>query len=249
MHTPFHLTGKTILVTGASSGIGRQVAVSVAQMGGHVVLTGTSEERLEETRRLCNDDAAVIIAADLIKAEARETLAAQIPKLDGLVHCAGFVHSYPTRFLTQEKMDETMNINYEAPVLLMAAIQKHKKLNANASLVFITSICSEHPYRGGALYGSSKAGMETFSKVLALELSDKQIRSNCIAPAMVKTPMFDKAESETSKEMMDKHIEQYLLGAGLPEDVANTAIFLLSPASRWITGETITLDGGLRLNY
>jgi NAD(P)-dependent dehydrogenase (short-subunit alcohol dehydrogenase family) len=124
---------------------------------------------------------------------------------------------------------------------------KNKKLNKNASLVFLSSISGQHPHKGGTLYAGSKAAIESFAKVLSLELYPQGIRANCISPAMVKTPMFDQAADEMSKEEMEKHIGKYPLGVGLPEDVANAAIFLLSPAARWITGINITLDGGFLL--
>jgi NAD(P)-dependent dehydrogenase (short-subunit alcohol dehydrogenase family) len=247
MSTPFHLHDKTILVTGASSGIGRQMCVSASRMGAKIVLSGQHEKRLAETLSMLDGNDHSVIQADLLRESEREKLSKEMPAVDGLVHCAGFVHSFPTRFLNQAKIDETLNINYEAPVLLMAHIQREKKLNRNASLVFVSSICAQHPHRGGAMYGSSKAALETFVKVLALELADKGIRANCLSPAMVKTPMYDKAEQDASKEMMEQHTERYLLGVGEPEDVANAAIYLLSPASKWITGINITLDGGLQL--
>ena len=117
----------------------------------------------------------------------------------------------------------------------------------NASIVFISSISAAHPHKGGALYSGSKAAIESFSKVVALEFYPLSIRSNCIAPAMVKTPMYDYAEKGASKETLDEHVKKYPLGVGTVEDVGNAAIFLLSDASKWITGTTITLDGGFLL--
>lgn len=247
MNTPFHLDQKTVLVTGASSGIGRQTAISISRMGGTLVLSGRNEERLKETLLVLEGGHHRIITADLNVEADRERLATETPGLDGLVHCAGVVASTPIRFYDQRKIDEMMHANFESPVLLMSALLRLKKINRNASLVFLSSIAAQHPHRGGALYGSSKAAMETFTKVLALELYTQGIRANCLSPAVVRTPMFDHAETQMSKEEMDKHVARYPLGAGLPEDVANAAIFLLSPASRWITGISLLLDGGLLL--
>ncbi|MCX6311096.1 MAG: SDR family NAD(P)-dependent oxidoreductase [Bacteroidetes bacterium] len=245
--TPFHLHNKTILVTGASSGIGRQVAISASNMGATLLLSGRNSAELEKTISLLSGANHKIISADLLLQHERENLANEIPMLDGIVHCAGTVKPFPIKFLDQKKLDETLKINYEAPVLMMAAILKNKKLNKNASLVFLSSISGQHPHKGGTLYAGSKAAIESFAKVLSLELYPQGIRANCISPAMVKTPMFDQAADEMSKEEMDKHIGKYPLGVGLPEDVANAAIFLLSPAARWITGINITLDGGFLL--
>jgi NAD(P)-dependent dehydrogenase (short-subunit alcohol dehydrogenase family) len=246
-YTPFHLHGKTILVTGASSGIGKQVAIAAAQMGASIVLTGRNEDELTKTYNELAGTQHRIIRADLLQQSDREKLANDMPPVDGIVNCAGFVAPYPVRYLDQKKLDETLNINYEAPLLMMAAILKAKKINRDASLVFLSSISGQHPHRGGAAYAGAKAALEAFVKVLALELYPQGIRANYISPAMVKTPMYDKAATNMSAEEMDKHISKYPLGAGLPEDVANAAIYLLSSASRWVTGINLVLDGGYLL--
>ncbi|MDQ3112046.1 MAG: SDR family oxidoreductase [Bacteroidota bacterium] len=245
--TPFHLNDKKILVTGASSGIGRQVAVSAAQMGASIILSGRNEKELKETLGQLPGNNHSIITADLLVQSEREKLAKEMPGVDGIVHCAGIVKPFPAKFIDQQKLDETLNINFEAPVLMMAAILKQKKINRDASLVFLSSISGQHPHKGGAIYAGSKAAIEAYVKVLALELYPQGIRANYISPAMVKTPMYDKASEEMSHEEMEKHVSKYPLGAGLPEDVANTVVFLLSPASRWVTGINIILDGGYLL--
>ena len=245
--TAFHLHNKTILVTGASSGIGRQVAITVCEMGGSVVITGRNKERLEETLSLLKGQGHTAITADLLAEDDLIALAKQLPLLDGVVNCAGTVSSFPIKFISGKKTDEVFDINYKVQVTLMAQITRLKKLNTGASVVFMSSISAQHPHRGGALYSGSKAAIEAFSKVLALEFVHLKIRSNCLAPAMVKTPMYERAEEQITKEQMDAHVSKYPLEAGLPEDVANAAVFLLSPASRWITGVTITMDGGFLL--
>ena len=245
--TPFHLNNKTILVTGASSGIGRQVCISASKMGATIVLTGRNIKELKETLAQLQGTGHNIISADLVDQTERVRLSIEIPEIDGLVHCAGIVKPFPIKFLNQQKIDETLKTNYEAPVLMMAALLKEKKINKNASLVFLSSISGQHPHKGGATYAGSKAALESFVKVLALELYPQGVRSNCISPGMVKSPMYDQAAAEMSKEEMDKHVASYPLGVGIPEDVAQAAIFLLSPASRWITGINITLDGGFLL--
>ncbi len=245
--TPFHLDGKTILVTGASSGIGRQICISAANMGATLVLTGRNEQELKTTLSELPGNTHTLITADLLQQTEREKLSKEMPMVDGIVNCAGIVTPFPVRFLDQGKLDQTLNINYEAPVLMMAAILKQKKINRNASLVFLSSISGQHPHKGGAAYAGSKAAIEAFVKVLALELYPQGIRANYISPAMVKTPMYDKAAEEMSHEEMDKHVSKYPLGAGLPEDVANAAIYLLSPASKWVTGINLILDGGYLL--
>ena len=245
MSTPFHLNGKTILITGATSGIGSQIAVQICQMGGEVVLSGRNEEKLKELSAKCKD--AKIVVADISTQDGRNALADGVPAINGLVNCVGTVHPFPVRFLDQQKMDQTLNVNFEAPVLMTSALLKSKKIQAESSLVYLSSISSHRPQRGAAMYGASKAAIESFVKVLAQELHTSKIRVNSVAPAMVKTPMYDRAEEMVSKEEMDNHIAKYLLGVGYPEDVANAVVFLLSPASRWITGINLILDGGVLL--
>lgn len=245
--TPFHLHNKTILVTGASSGIGQQIAKSICEMGGNVIISGRNNERLQSTFNNLIGTNNKKIVADLLNKNELNELIDQLPALDGIVHCAGLVQPFPIKFLSEDKISETFLTNYNIQVLLMAAITRQKKINKNASIVFISSISAAHPHKGGALYSGSKAAIESFSKVVALEFYPLSIRSNCIAPAMVKTPMYDYAEKGASKETLDEHVKKYPLGVGKVEDVANTAIFLLSDASKWITGTTITLDGGFLL--
>lgn len=245
--TPFHLHNKTILVTGASSGIGRQIALSICEMGGNVVVTGRDKKRLEETFVNLKGKNNSSIIADLLNQNDLSALVNNIPMLDGIVHCAGIVKPFPVKFLSEEKIQETFQTNYNIQVLLMAQITRQKKINKNASIVFLSSISATHPHKGGALYSASKAAIESLSKVIALEFYPQGIRSNCLAPAMVKTPMYDYAEKGASKETLDEHVNKYPLGIGSPADVANAAVFLLSDASKWITGITITLDGGFLL--
>lgn len=246
--TPFHLHNKTILITGASSGIGRRIAAAICEMGGNVVITGRDEVRLNETFfDLKNNGSNSSIQADLLDKDNLKELVTKLPLLDGIVHCAGIVKPYPVKFISEEKIFETFQTNYNIQVILMAQITRQKKLNNNASIVFLSSISAAHPHKGGALYSGSKAAIESFSKVIALEYYPLGIRSNCISPAMVKTPMYEHAEKGASKETLDQHVNKYPLGVGSTTDVANTAIFLLSDASKWITGISITLDGGFLL--
>ncbi|OFY84373.1 MAG: hypothetical protein A3F72_01000 [Bacteroidetes bacterium RIFCSPLOWO2_12_FULL_35_15] len=245
--TPFHLHNKTILVTGASSGIGRQIALSICEMGGNVVITARDKKRLEETFKNLKGKNNSSITADLLNQNDLSALVNHIPMLDGIVHCAGIVKPFPVKFLSEEKIQETFQTNYNIQVILMAQITRQKKINKNASIVFLSSISATHPHKGGALYSASKAAIESLSKVIALEFYPQGIRSNCLSPAMVKTPMYDYAEKGASKETLDEHVNKYPLGIGSPADVANAAVFLLSDASKWITGITITLDGGFLL--
>lgn len=240
----FDLSDKTILVTGASSGIGRQVAVDASKCGATVVLCARNENELKASQSLCLGDDHSILATDLTKENAIDQLTDEIQEIDGIVHCAGIVKPLPIKFVSDDAVNEVFDINTKGAMLLTSRLLKRNKVKANASLVFISSISSQFPYVGGAIYTASKAAIEAYSRGVALEYGLKGIRSNCLLPAMVKTPMYDQFDDESMRE----HEKKYLLGVGEPEDVSNAALFLLSPLSKWITGISIPMDGGLTLN-
>lgn len=242
---PFSLENKTILITGASSGIGAKTAEVVANLGATVILTARNEERLNGVLEKLPKGEHQIILADLTDEEALKEIVNQIPNIDGIVHSSGIVKHFPVKFIGQKQIREMFANNYEAPVILTSSLLKSKKVNKGASIVFMSSVACNFPNKGGALYSGAKAAINSYSKTLALEHAPQKIRSNVILAAMVKTPLFEEAEKTVTKELMDKHGEQYPLGFGEPEDVANTIAFLLSPASKWITGTGIVMDGGL----
>ncbi|MGZ3932152.1 MAG: SDR family NAD(P)-dependent oxidoreductase, partial [Bacteroidia bacterium] len=238
MPTPFHLHHKTVLITGASSGIGRQAAIDASKMGAAIMLVGRDEARLKETLAQLEGSSHKHFVCDLTDAAAIQQLAAELPALDGIVHCAGIVKPFPVMFIDEKRIAETLKINLHSPMLIMTALTAKKKISKNCSVVFISSVSSLYPHAGGALYSISKAGIEAYSRSLALEYVSKGLRSNCIAPALIKTPMYEFAEKSMTSMDMDEHIkENYPLGLGLPEDVSNMIVFLLSEASRWITGK------------
>lgn len=247
--TAFHLTGKTVLITGASSGIGRQTAIECAAMGAKLILTARNEEKLKLVLIELSGNGHQIIPADLLNAEQTSSLASSASNLDGVVHCAGLVKPFPVSFLSREKIDETLHTNFYTVVELTTALFKAKKINREAAFVFLSSLSGQHPHKGGSMYAASKAALEAFCKTVALEYATKGIRANCISPAMVKTPMFDEAATGMSTQSMEEHIAKYPLGVGYPEDVARAVVFFLSPASRWITGTNLLMDGGLLLEY
>ncbi len=242
---PFSLENKTILVTGASSGIGEQVAISIAELGAKVILSARNIERLEGVLAKLKGSEHEIIPADLTNEEEVIDLVNKVEELDGFVQSSGIVRPFPVKFIGQKQINEMFGVNYQAPVLLVSKLFKSKKIKPKASLIFMSSISSHFPHKGGALYSGSKAAINSYSKTIALEYAPQQIRSNVISAAMVRTPLFDEAEKAVTKEMMDKHGEHYPLGFGEPEDVANAIIFLLSDASKWITGTELVMDGGL----
>ncbi|HEX8517264.1 MAG TPA: SDR family oxidoreductase [Bacteroidia bacterium] len=242
-----NLENKTILITGASSGIGRAAAVQCDRLGASVVITGRNREELDKTASLLTRKS-LIIQADLSTEASIGHFLSELPSLDGFVHCAGIINPLPVKFVKQKHIDEIFTINFSSAVLLSSGLLSLKKLNADSSVVFISSVSSAHPYTGGALYTSAKSALEAFARGFALEASGKKIRVNTIAPALVRTPILERSEEIYSKEEIKEIENRYPLGIGEPEDIANTIAFLLSPSARWITGTIITMDGGLLLN-
>ena len=242
MNNPFTLSGKTILVTGASAGIGRGIAIACAGMGAQVILTARNAERLQETLALLEGEGHTYIAADLTNETARTTLVEQLPMLDGVVQCAGVGSRVPCKMLSQADLDYVMKPNAEAPMLLQALLLSEKKIKKQASVVFITSAAATMPSAGNAVYSASKAALVAYAKCLAQELAPRQIRVNCISPTMVWT---DLALVGATVEQLDEAQKQYPLKRyGQPEDIANLAIYLLSDASAWMTGSNIEITGG-----
>ncbi|MBU2649362.1 MAG: SDR family oxidoreductase [Bacteroidetes bacterium] len=241
----FDLTGKIILITGASSGLGRQCAITISRYGGTVIATGRNPEKLQKTFDSLEGDRHLQIAADLTKQEDIDKLTEQLPVLNGVIYSTGISDLNPARFVTQEILKKTFSISFDASVMLTSRLLAKKKLEKNnCSLLFISSISTRYPFVGGAMYISAKAALEGYARTLAVELAPKGIRSNCIAPAFVRTPMLDETATNYSQEAVDKIEAQQLLGLGEPEDVANTAVFFLSDASKWITATNLILGGG-----
>jgi NAD(P)-dependent dehydrogenase (short-subunit alcohol dehydrogenase family) len=241
----FDLKGKTVLVTGASSGLGRQTAMTASEYGAKVIITARDETRLEETFRSLHGEGHLKFIADLTLQKDIDRLVAGLPLLDGLVHSTGISELTPARFITPETISRTFRISFDASVLLTAGILGKKKLaKGNSSIVFISSISTRYPFVGGAMYISAKAALEAYARVLALELASRGTRVNCIAPAFVRTPMLDDTAENFSREAVDKIEQRQLLGLGDPVDVANTIVFYLSDASKWVSATNLILGGG-----
>lgn len=242
MNNPFTLSGKTILVTGASAGIGRGIAIACAGMGAQVILTARNTERMQDTLAMLEGKGHTCIVADLTKEIERIALVEQLPMLDGVVQCAGVGSRVPCKMLTQDDLDHVMKPNVEAPMLLQAQLLNEKKIKKQASLVYIASAAATMPSAGNAVYSASKAAMIAYAKCLAQELAPRQIRVNCISPTMVWT---DLALVGATVEQLQEAQQLYPLKRyGQPEDIANLAIYLLSDASAWMTGSNIEITGG-----
>lgn len=247
MYNPFTLEGKTILVTGASSGIGRATAIECSKMGAVVFLNARNEARLRETLDALEGDGHQYIVADLTDEEAIKTLVEQLPQLDGIVCAAGISMLKPIQVLSEKDIQTIFATNYTAPVLLTKTLVKKRKLNNEASLVYISSVSGNgNTATALSLYGSSKSALNSFAKYAALELSGKKIRCNTICPGRIETSLLQ--NQTMSAEDIEKDIAKYPLHRyGKPEEVAQTAVYLLSDATKWITGTSITIDGGRTL--
>ena len=240
---PFTLVGKQILVTGASSGIGKAIAVACAKMGATVIVTGRNVERLNETLNLMSEGDHKAISADLTKAEDIESLVAELPKLDGLVQCAGVGSRVPCKNIGKEDLQHVFMPTVEAPILFQTAILSKRKINKAASIVYVASRAANAPSVGNAAYSASKGAIISYAKCLALELAPRLIRVNCICPGMVWTELILK--DGVDKEQLEQSQLTYPLKRfGQPEDIANLAIYLLSDASSWMTGSSLDISGG-----
>lgn len=245
-YNPFSLQGKTILVTGASSGIGQATAVACAQMGAAVILTGRDAGRLQATADLIGSPIEQI-AADLTVNDDVERLVAALPPLDGAVLCAGNSTTLPLQFGTREKFDDMFNVNFFAPVELLRLMYKKKILNKGASVVLIASIGGTHSFMpGNGVYGASKAALNSLMKYAAREYASRKVRVNSICPGMVDTPLIHRGT--ITEEQLAEDAKRYPLGRyGQPDDIANGAVYLLSDASSWLTGHDLVIDGGFSI--
>ena len=243
IYNPFSLEGKTILVTGASSGIGRSTAIECSRMGARLILTGRNEQRLKETLDALEGLGHQIIVADVTNSEDISNLVSILPPLDGFVCNAGITKRRPISFIKEEELREVFEINTIACFMLTKAISKAKKLNKNASIVFTSSKAARVVSPGNSMYAASKAAIESFSRSCALEFATKGIRSNCVLPGMVETPLI--SNGALSTEDLERDKENYLLKRyGKPEEIAWAIIFLLSDASAWITSTSMEVSAG-----
>lgn len=244
---PYSLVGKTILVTGASSGIGRGIAVTCSKMGAKVVINGRNEQKLKETLSMMEGEDHVLLFGDLTHKETIISVVDQLPKLDGIVHCAGIGDRILCKNVVESDIDKMMSVNFKAPVMLQTEILKQKKINKSGSIVFVASIANESPSIGNALYSASKGALISYANCLQMEVAPRLIRVNCISPAMVWTDLIIKG-GVTEEELKEDEQKYPLKRYGRPEDIANLAVYLLSDASSWMTGSNLKITGGGKLS-
>ena len=248
---PFSLEGKTILVTGASSGIGRGIAIACAQMGGTVILNGRNEERLQETLSMMEGKDHRILVGDLAQQEDLQRMADTLPELQGWVNSAGIPKVCPIKHFDRKDVEEIFNVNITSTMLLLSMLVKKKKLKRGASVVFISAVTGAFVgSKGDTSYCATKGAVNGFMKGAALVLAPQGIRINSINPGLVPTNILNLANDIAGEE---HHTEMMLVRyplkrLGTPEDIGNGAVYLLSDASSWITGTNLVIDGGYLLN-
>lgn len=246
-YNPFSLVGKTILVTGASSGIGQATAIECANMGAKLVVSGRNAERLRQTFDQLEGDGHQQIIAELTSDEDIERLVDDCPELNGLVLCAGKGMLLPLQFCDEEKFHNVFKTNFFAPVEMLRRLTKKKKLAKGSSVVFVSSIGGVHIFStGNAVYGASKAAINSVMRFFANELSPKKIRVNSVNPGRVNTKLIQ--TGTMSDEQVKADISKYPLKRyGEPIEIAHGIIYLLSDASSWVTGHSLVIDGGLTI--
>ena len=246
MNSLFNLKNKTILVTGASSGIGSSISRMLADQNASVIMTARNEVRLEIVLKSLINGNHKYYLADLTSTDEINRLVSKLPELDGIILNAGMVKTVPIQFIKKEDLDYMFNLMLHSSIQLIQLLLKNKKLKSESSVCFISSVASHKITVGNAIYSSAKGAINSFAKSLALELAPKKIRVNVILPGMVQTSILE--SSAISAEQLQIHLKNYPIGRfGKPEDVAGLTIYLMSDISKWMTGSLLTIDGGYTL--
>lgn len=247
-NNPFSLAGKTIFVTGASSGIGRQTAIECSKLDAKLVITARNKERLTETFNQLAGDGHQMLLADISDTTQIESLVNALPVIDGFSCNAGIANTEPIQFYKEDEIETVFKTNTFAMMMLTKFLVKRKKLKKPSSIVYTASI--GNVYSAGitnGIYGASKCAVDGFMRTAAVELAPKGIRCNSVNPGMVCTNIMD-SNSRITKEQFEEDMKKYPLGRyGRPEDIAYAIIYLLSDASAWVTGTALKIDGGVTI--
>ena len=249
MFNPFTLKNKNILITGASSGIGKQCAISCSKMGANIILIARDKERLQETLSQLGTGNHLYYSLDITNYEEIEPIVKdavlKIGKISGFIHSAGIEMTLPLKMMKPEKYEKLFAINTIVGFEFARILSKKKYIESNcSSFVFIASIMSVVANAGLIGYCASKGALVSGVRAMAIELSTKNIRANCISPGYIQTEMMKKAELNMSDKEKYELKKNFLLGLGKPDDIANACIYLLSDASKWVTGTNMIVDGG-----
>lgn len=246
---PFSLQGKNIIVTGASSGIGRQCAITCARMGARVVLIGRNVERLEETKSQLEGNGHLAVSYDLTALEGLKNMVAGIVAetgpIDGLVNCAGISTTLPFKLMKPEKVEEYFKTNVFATTELTRQVLNIKNVNkAGASVIFFASVMGVVGENAKSLYSMTKGALLSGCRSLAIEYAPKKIRVNVVSPGVVETAINKNQPYLADPEKRKITEGLHPLGLGTTDDIANACVYLLSDASRWMTGQNLIVDGG-----
>lgn len=247
MYNPFSLKGKTILVTGASSGIGKATAIECSKLGATVIALGRNEKRLQETFDQLMTPDSKQFALDLTNEDTVNVLLGELPKLDGLVNAAGIASTTLFQFATPEKIRGIFDVNFFAPVEFSRLLLKKKLIKKGGSIVFFSSVDGPiNVHIGNSTYSATKSALASVARGMAVELAAKGIRVNYLMPGQTETPLIH-GESIT-QEQLEEDKKNYPMGRyGRPEEIAYGAIYFLSDASTFTTGAGLVIDGGFTI--
>ena len=246
-YNPYSLEGKTILVTGASSGIGKATAIECSKLGARVVITGRDEARLQQTLSSLEGEGHVVITADLGEDDGIRFLVERVPVLNGIVHAAGISDTVLFQFLKKERLENIFNINFFAPVVLSQFLLKKKLLQKGGSIVFLSSIDGPvTAHIGNSMYSATKGALSAMMQNMSIELASKGIRVNAVLPGMTETPLIH--NDDITQEQLNKDMELYPLKRYAdPREIAWAIIYLLSDASTFTIGASLVVDGGFTI--
>lgn len=245
-YNPYSLEGKTILITGAASGIGKTTAIESSRLGAKIVAVDMNVKGLEDLIEQLEGEGHISFGGNLCDESFVKSLGEDSPSLDGVFLCAGVSDTTPVKFITEDKIKRVFDINLTAPIMMLKQLLVKKKINKDGSLVWMSSYGAEKVEPGLGIYAASKSAVNGIMRAYAKELVSRGIRSNSIMPMMIRTELLSTL-SNISESDWEKQEAKYPLGFGSPKDVAYAAIYLFSDASRWITGTQIRMDGGSNL--